>query len=112
MRTLALSDAAAFLKLHPEEVRRRARRGVIPGARVGRRWVFIEDDLTAYVRSLYGAQARSCLESGLHERSDTAWHYANAAKSGGWISPHRAASELGALLKQKIGARRKNFTTD
>lgn len=33
MRTLVLREAAAFLKIHPEELRRRAKLGQIPGAR-------------------------------------------------------------------------------
>jgi len=36
MKTLDLSEAAAFLKMHPEEVRRRAKVGLIPGAKAGR----------------------------------------------------------------------------
>ena len=39
--------------MHPEEVRTRAKRGLIPGAKTGRRWVFIEIDLVEFVRSLY-----------------------------------------------------------
>jgi len=31
MKTLNLDEAAQFLKLHPEEVRRRAKAGIIPG---------------------------------------------------------------------------------
>jgi hypothetical protein len=41
MNTLNLHQAAAFLHMHPEEVRSRAKRGLIPGAKVGRRWVFL-----------------------------------------------------------------------
>jgi hypothetical protein len=41
MNTLNLKQAAAFLHMHPEEVRSRAKRGLIPGAKVGRRWVFL-----------------------------------------------------------------------
>ena len=41
MNTLNLRQAAAFLHMHPEEVRSRAKRGLIPGAKVGRRWVFL-----------------------------------------------------------------------
>ena len=51
MRTLSLSEAAALLRMHPEEVRRRAKCGAIPGAKPGRCWIFIEDDLAEYVRS-------------------------------------------------------------
>jgi len=41
MNTLNLKQAAAFLHMHPEEVRSRSKRGVIPGAKVGRKWVFL-----------------------------------------------------------------------
>jgi hypothetical protein len=41
MNTLNLRQAAAFLHMHPEEVRSRAKRGLIPGAKVGRKWVFL-----------------------------------------------------------------------
>ena len=53
MKTFGLNEAALFLRCHPEELRRRARAGVIPGAKVGRAWVFLEDDLVAYLRSRY-----------------------------------------------------------
>ena len=52
-RTLALNEAAAFLRMHPEEVRTRAKRGLIPGAKPGRSWVFLESDLAEFLRSLY-----------------------------------------------------------
>jgi len=53
MKTLDLSEAAAFLKMHPEEVRRRAKLGLIPGAKAGRAWVFIDEDLAAWLRERY-----------------------------------------------------------
>ena len=42
MHTLTLAEAADFLKLCSDEIRRCARLGLLPGAKVGRRWVFIE----------------------------------------------------------------------
>lgn len=39
MDTLDLKQAAAFLKMHPEEVRRRARLGLLPGAKPGNAWL-------------------------------------------------------------------------
>jgi hypothetical protein len=39
VRTLDLNEAAAFLHMHPEEVRTRTERGLIPGAKTGRRRV-------------------------------------------------------------------------
>ena len=53
MRTFNLAEAAGFLHIHKEELRVRAKRGIVPGARVGRRWVFLEQDLVEYLRSLY-----------------------------------------------------------
>ncbi len=40
MRTLNLQQAAALLMIHPVTLQAKARRGEIPGARPGRRWVF------------------------------------------------------------------------
>ena len=45
MNTLDLAGAAAFLHMHPGELHSRAKRGLIPGAKAGRRWVFLESDL-------------------------------------------------------------------
>ena len=53
METWNLEQAAKFLKLHPEELRRRAKAGFVPSAKVGKCWVFIPDDLASYLRSLY-----------------------------------------------------------
>ncbi len=56
MRTLNLDEAADFLKLCRDEIRRRARLGLLPGAKAGRRWVFIERrDSLSYLRLLYAA---------------------------------------------------------
>jgi hypothetical protein len=59
MKTLNLREAAEFLHMHPEEVRTRAKRGLIPGAKIGRRWVFIDVDLADFVRSLYPARRQA-----------------------------------------------------
>lgn len=40
MKTLSLLEAATFLRMHPEELRRRAKLGHIPGAKPGKSWVF------------------------------------------------------------------------
>jgi hypothetical protein len=53
LKTLNLREAAAFLHMHAEEVRTRAKRRVIPGAKIGRRWIFIDEDLAEFVRSQY-----------------------------------------------------------
>lgn len=94
MRTLVLQEAAAFLKIHPEELRRRAKLGQIPGAKVGRAWVFLEDDLVGHLRSLY-ARPRQALQVTLKE---VECHFASEAESGGSTSSPHPGSEYAALL--------------
>lgn len=38
MNTLDLKEAAVWLHCHPEELRRRAKAGQVPGTKVGRAW--------------------------------------------------------------------------
>lgn len=42
-----IAQAAEFLKIHPDTLAARARAGKIPGARVGRAWVFLPEQLRA-----------------------------------------------------------------
>jgi len=109
VRTFALTEAAEFLKMHPEEVRRRARMGQLPGAKAGKRWVFIEDDLAAYLRALY-APSRQALRVTLRKEVADC-HSTNAVARGGFDSPLRAASELDALLGLAIKPKPKSCTT-
>ena len=51
MTTLDLVAAAAFLGIHRETLRERVAAGMIPGAKIGKEWRFLQDDLTAYFRS-------------------------------------------------------------
>lgn len=56
MRTLTLSEAADLLKVHENRVMEWAGQGIIPGAKLGRAWVFIDEDLTAFVRKQIAEQ--------------------------------------------------------
>jgi len=95
MRTLSLAEAAAFLRMHHEELRRRAKAGLIPGAKAGRAWVFIDEDLAAYLRSLY-SQPRQALQVTL--RKELECHFASVGVSGGSTPSLRQESEYAALL--------------
>jgi hypothetical protein len=108
MNTLGLKEAASFLHMHPEEVRRRAKAGVIPGAKAGRAWVFIEDDLAGYLRSLY-PEPRQALR--VTPRREVECHSTNVERRGGSISLRQAASALDDLLAQKLGPKLKSCTT-
>lgn len=62
-RVLTLEQAATFLHLHPVTLQRKAQRGEIPAAKLGRRWIFLEIDLMACIR----AQYLSRVMQGAHE---------------------------------------------
>ena len=51
MNTLDLQAAAAFLHVHPVTLQEKARTGEIPGAKIGRCWVFVDVDLIEHIRS-------------------------------------------------------------
>ena len=57
MSTLTLQEAARLLKIHPVTLQEKARSGEIPGAKIGRSWVFVEIDLLEYIRSKYPRRA-------------------------------------------------------
>jgi excisionase family DNA binding protein len=52
---LTTTEAAAYLRLTPEALRARVRRGTVPAHRDGDRWLFHRDELDAYVRGLHPA---------------------------------------------------------
>ncbi len=56
MKTLSLEETARFLKIHTETVSRLAKTGELPGAKLGRAWVFLEEDLVDYLREQIQAQ--------------------------------------------------------
>ena len=83
MKSIGLHEAAAFLRMHPEEVRRRARLGLLPGAKPGKRWVFIEADLADYLRKLLGKHLRRVFVGPDGGQIDT-WHTYPAQQA--WVA--------------------------
>lgn len=55
--SLSIEEAALFLRMHPVTLRVKAASGEVPGAKLGKRWVFLRIDLEAYVRSKYPSRA-------------------------------------------------------
>lgn len=96
MKTLALKEAANFLKMHPEELRRRAKAGLIPGAKLGRAWVFLQDDLADHLRSRY-SRPRQALQVTLGKGVENC-HFASAVESGGSTYVAPAGNEYVDLL--------------
>jgi len=50
MTTLKISSAAEYLGVHENTILRLAGEGRLRGAKIGRAWVFLEEDLIDYVR--------------------------------------------------------------
>jgi excisionase family DNA binding protein len=64
---LTVSDVAALLDLKPYTVKEYARRGILPGRKLGRGWRFLRPELEEAIRHLPRAQeeARERHRSGL-----------------------------------------------
>jgi len=106
---MTLPEAAEFLKMHPEEVRRRTKAGLIPGAKAGRAWVFLEVDLADWLRSLYCPSlpfSRITLKNEVEK-----CHSINAERSGGSMLLHPAENEYASLLGLKSKPMLKNSMT-
>lgn len=60
---LQIDQAAELLHMHPVTLQRKARFGEVPAAKLGRRWVFLEIDLVAFLRAQYPSR----VVQGVHE---------------------------------------------
>ncbi|ADG14259.1 DNA binding domain protein, excisionase family [Paraburkholderia atlantica] len=49
-RTFDIDECADFLKVERKTALKLAQQGELPGARIGRAWVFLEDDVVEYLR--------------------------------------------------------------
>ena len=101
MKTLNLKQAATFLRMNPEVLRQKAKAGKVPGAKLGKCWVFVEEDLVAYIRSQY-ASRRQATRATCNEEV-TLCRYDVERKSGGSTSQHQMDEEYAEALGLKNG---------
>ena len=94
MTTLTLSEAAHFLKVHPDWLRKEAKAGRIPGRKIGRIWRFIEEDLVVWLRSGYAENRQ------VPALVEVPWDYTKGGRPGGSILPPHQETVLDVLLKQ------------
>lgn len=99
MKTLTLQQAAEFLHCNPETVRRLAQANKIPSAKLGRKWVFIEQDLAQYIRNQY-SNAESVVQV-VDNDEESLCQSTLETTSGGLISQHQTEVEYNALLQLK-----------
>ena len=95
MKTMTIEQAAEFLGAHKETVRRMVAFGNLPGTKIGRRWIFIEDDLVMHMRNKYSTADAS---QGVHYRSNEKWHSKEKMVSGG-LTSHTLVKEYEKVLK-------------
>lgn len=50
MKTFGIEGAAEFLNVSPDTIKDLAHNGIVPGAKIGKCWVFADEDLAAYLR--------------------------------------------------------------
>ena len=94
--SLDLEEGAAFLGIHPDTLRERAAAGMIPGAKLGKEWRFLDVDLAEHLRRNYGGKA--CRST-------------SAGTSGG-STYATADEELDALLGPRTERQRNDSTTN
>lgn len=61
MKTLDILECAEFLKIERTHALTLAGAGKLPGAKIGRGWVFLEEDLAEYLRNEVRRQQRERL---------------------------------------------------
>jgi hypothetical protein len=106
--SLSLSEAADFLKLSPSALRQKAKYGLIPGAKIGKCWVFIQQDLAELIRSQYSFPRQALRVS----TTENVQCYTNATKLGGSDLRPPTEREYDALLKRPAKPKPKNFMTN
>ena len=108
MSSLTLVEAARFLNIHPETLRGKAKAGEIPGAKIGRSWVFIESDLESHIRSQYAVDWRAIQGNEPKEVQKWPCIVEQKAALGGSTSLSPVDKEYERLLGQKTGKPRSN----
>ncbi len=102
MKTLILNEAAIFLHMNPEVLRRKAKQGEIPGRKVGRKWVFVKEHLADFISGRYSATERDLqVVDGLTTQEEILCQFQKEAKYGGLGSPRQMDEEYKSLLELK-----------
>ena len=102
MNTLKLNEAASFLKMNSEVLRRKAKAGQIPGRKAGKCWIFIKEHLADWVSGRYSEPRRELqvIDEIKHEDKKHC-QSPSEKKRGGYSSPHRTEEEYSKLLGLK-----------
>lgn len=99
MNTLDLHEAADFLKMNPEVLRRKARAGQVPGRKAGKCWIFVKEHLADWVSGRYSEPRRGLqVIDKLEQEGKPTCQSTSEKKRGGFNSPHQTDAEYNKLL--------------
>ena len=113
METLNAQEAAEFLRVHYNTITIWAKKGKIPGRKVGNQWRFIREHLADWVSGNYTEQRAPKERVELKIiTGGTKCQSTNAVKRGGSTSERQTMNTYNALLGLKTDSKRKNSTTD
>jgi len=98
-KLFTLKQAADYLGCNPETVRRHAQAKKIPAAKLGRKWVFIEQDLAQYLRNQYSTP--ESVVQVVDNNEESLCQSTLETTSGGQNSLHQTEVEYNALLGLK-----------
>ena len=104
METLDLEEAAEFLKMNPEVLRRKAKAEEVPSRKAGKRWIFIREHLADWVSGRYpeNGQGLRVIDGGKQQTEEAKLcQSTHAGKFGGYNSPIQTESEYNKLLELK-----------
>ena len=104
MNTLNLIEAASFLRMNPQVLRRKASDGIIPGRKTGKCWLFIEDHLADWVSGRYADPAKKLLVDDAAEEKQC--QSTSVVKRGTSSLRTTTETEYNNLLILKTGKRR------
>jgi len=100
MQIFDIDEAADFLKMNPEVLRRKAKLGLIPGRKAGKRWIFVCEHLADWVSGRYPLSVNDTLTVVDDQPKDIEQCQSiSVAKFGGYSSPHLTEAKYKELLR-------------
>jgi len=100
MQTIDIQEAAQFLKMNEEVLRRKARRHEIPGKKAGKRWIFVKEHLADWISGRYpvAGQNTQVIDSSTGNKTCQS---INEIKRGGLDTPRQMEQEYNKVLGLK-----------
>ncbi|MEF3075212.1 helix-turn-helix domain-containing protein [Methylobacter sp. Wu1] len=111
MQTLTIEEAAEFLHMSKEGLRRLAAENKVPGRKAGARWVFVKEHLADWISGRHNSHTEPIktirvIDGGMKKCRST-----SAGKRGISSSQTQQDREYSDLLGLQTGKQRKNSTT-